>query len=137
VLKVVYPASHAYARHLFDEIHFGVDDFTSAATGAHPDRNANTPERVLARRTEAIKIMDEMALEYSVALISISPAIATLGTAEVPPRDFGDRWGKRIWEFYQAHYAREAVEDPVHSFTKAECMRLARKHGYFQLGGYG
>ena len=137
VLKIVYPACHAYARHLFDEIHFGIDDFAAAATGEHPDRNANSPERILARRREAVKIMDEMALEHSVALISISPRVATIGTAEVPPREFGDRWGKRLWDFYDTYYAREAVDHPVHSFTKKECMRLARKHGYFLLGGYG
>ena len=140
-LYVAYPSSRTFCRELFEEANFGHDTFAYEGNGLPCDPLANTPERILERREEALKIYDEMASERRVVLTQIHESMAKIRCMDSPPREWIIRWGERVWDFYTKYYSERAEPDEdfdaVRSFTKPECMRLARKSRTFLLGGYG
>jgi hypothetical protein len=136
VIEIVFPASSSYMQGLFDEVGFGVSGFGEIRDGKYV-HSVNTDELVRERRTMALNLFREMEIDCPVVLNQIGPTRAALVASRAVGRACLKKWGDRVWEFFEKYYRTEMDEHPVHSFTKRECLRLARDHGTFMLGGYG
>jgi hypothetical protein len=136
-LIIAYPLSGELFVNLFEKAGFGVDEWWDPATGIQ-EPGLNTLGRILERRQVALDIYRGIASECDVILSAIGKTSATLMTPVLPERDWATKWGQKVWEFYKTNYSAGKAADihPVHSFTKNDCLRLARKHGVFMLGGY-
>lgn len=137
--RIGYPRNQAYMCSLFAEVHFGFDDYGHPATGLPVVKGVNSPSRVQARREDAIRLFNELAMECPIVVTRIGPTSASVRTIEKPNKEWAKMWAENLWNYYLKHKSEHLVPemvDSVHSFTKRECFRLAREHGVFLFGGY-
>lgn len=137
-IEINYPVSHAYMNFLIEKIGFGLSGFGELAQGKGYLRTGmNSEERVLERRTEALKIIKGMQAEARVVLTQLVETKATIKMPGSHDQKFLEKWGMQVWEFYKNFYQTDVDIHPVHSFTRSDCLRLAKKFGSFNLGGWG
>lgn len=139
VLVIAYPATEQFHLEQFDAFGFGFDAYISPEDLQHPDRFANSEDRILTRRAEGKKLFGEMYLEQKVGLIKISKSSATVGAIGDLSEACARKWALKTWEFFCKWYESEpgAYASDIHAFTRDEALRLGCKHGMFKLGGYG
>lgn len=135
---LIYPRSILLMRSFFAEAGLGIDCYVPIETGKLRDPSINSPERVKARLDDALALFDEMNASQPVVLTQISQTSARVETLTPPERKWADAWAARVWDYYVKHKSEASDErafDPVHSYSKKECFRQARKFGAFAIGG--
>jgi len=134
-LWLLYPATLPRLQALLDVVGFGRDDYRDPRTWELPDPDANSPERIMERRTLAKELLARIHQELEVYIRLMCPLDVDVKCLATPPPEIAKSVAEMVWDFNSRYYAPRMSGD-LSEYTESECHRLALL-GSFSLGNPG